>query len=250
MSATEFLPSPIRTFVALACAAAVTAVGAPPAEAQEFDVGVRGGTVWSYLTAPRDPRGAPTLMDGRSFSGLGSTGGLSTALRHRVAPNLSVGGELDLLYARQYASATESDSDTGARRTTTFGADILRLPLLATLQLGSPAGLWTVGGGPELWAPLQTGADVELTGVSRRARPIATTSQPHVLFDLFARYSFPFGGDWSIPLEVRVAWDPWVPPTTVGRFDGWRNRQLPGRFRVAYDWHLLLLTGLTWRPPW
>lgn len=251
MPVASLLRTAARAAAIVVGTAAVAALARPsPAAAQELDLGVRGGTVWSHLTAPRDPRGAPTLMDGRSFSGVGSTTGGAVALLYPIKPALSVGGELDVLYARQYASATEEAPDSGARRTTTFGADVLRIPLLATLQLSTPAGRWSVGLGPEYWTTLATGAQVDLVGVPQIPLPLGTTGASHVLVDASLRYSLPLAVDWSIPLELRVAWDPWIAPTTVGRFEGWQTRERPGRYQVAFDWHAMLLTGLTWRTGW
>jgi len=56
----------------------------------------------------------------------------------------------------------------------------------------------------------------------------------------------PAGADFAMPLEARVTWDPFVEDSTVERFAGFESEDRPGFYKVAFDWQVLVMTGIEW----
>lgn len=211
-------------------------------------LGAKVGPNWSRLTRPDDPIGSPTLMHGTAFDGFGFTAGPAFRTTFALGASLGIGLEGDLLYSFHRASGFQEDTRDDTRRTAVLTTHVLRVPLLATLQLGSVReGVSGYAGiGPELWQGLGTNATVELEGAPGPPDPLNTTRVTHGTLNAVFGTTIPAGADFSMPVEARVVWDPFVEDTTPERFAGYSSEDRPGFYKVAFDWQILLMTGVSW----
>jgi len=235
----------------LAVGALVASIAAPAAVSASpggSSIGGKVGLNWSRLTRPDDPAGDPTLMRGTAFDDFGFIVGPSYRFYFPSGGKVSIGVGADALYSFHRATGFEEDRQRGTRREATLRAHVLRVPVLGTLRFGTPAEnvAGYLGLGPELWAGLQTSATVDLEGAPGPPDVLRTTPVVHGTFNLVAGASLPAGPSLEMPIELRAAWDPFVQESTVDRFSGYRSTDDPGSLRVAFDWQLLLMTGVTW----
>lgn len=236
---------------AVAVVALLAALGAPAAASAASggsSIGAKVGLNWSRLTRPDDPLGSPTLMHGTAFGGFGFTAGPSYRLNFASDGPPTFGLGADVLYSFHRATGFEVDRGNETRRTAILSAHVVRAPLLATVQVGSIEDGFAgyLGLGPELWAGLQTSATVELEGAPGPPEPLNTTSVTHGTLHAVLGTSFPAGPNLAMPIEIRTAWDPFVRNTTVDRFAGFSSAENPGFYQVAFDWQILLMTGISW----
>lgn len=213
------------------------------------EMGLKLGAQWSLMTGPRDPAGEPTLMHGSAFDGWGFVGGPTARfdLVEFGPPKHPFGlvAEIDVLYSHHQAKGFEHNRDTGARRTTILAADIIRIPAIFSLDIPFTEGLG-VGFGPEFLFGVRTAAVVEVENVEEPPEPLYTKPVTHLGLTGQLRYDLTLGQTVNIPFDIRASWDPWVKPTTRQRFAGWEDGDNPGRYKVAFDWTVMMMTGIAW----
>ncbi|MFB6350648.1 MAG: hypothetical protein ABEK29_02510 [Bradymonadaceae bacterium] len=229
---------------------AVSCLLTGPASAAPGDlaIGVKGGFNWSRLEQPNDPIGSPTLMQGTAFEGVGGTVGPTAAIELGTLAGGPFSLELDALYSRHVGHGSQENDESGARRDATLTTDVVRVPLLAKWQLPSTeSSPILVGLGSELWAGFRSGAKViHNEAVEAPPQPLRTTPVRHLALTALLGFEIPAGPNRTIPLELRTSWDPMVAPTTAERFRGYQSQDNPGEFEVAFDYHVIAMTGFTW----
>ena len=214
-------------------------------ERSRWHVGVRVGGRYDLLPRPRDPRGEPTLLGGSAFDGLGWGAGVAGGLRLvEFGAGFGLGLELDLLYAHLQGDGFIRDPQTNRSQTVTFKTGQIHLPLLLRLEQSvTPRVGWFVGLGPQLFVGLWSEAEVETQGVGEAPRGVETTAVAHLGVGAGVGVAFEFER-WRIPLEFRFGWDPTMPDSTKGRFEGYTSLQDPGVFQVGFTWQSGVMVGI------
>jgi hypothetical protein len=222
------------------------AASAQEAGERKLAVSGRVGGLYSALNKPTDPAGEPTLLYGTAFTGGGFVlgAGIVYGLGSGGAGDLSL--TLDALYAHMSGSGYAQTSDGSQRQELTLGMHMLRLPLM--LRLSSTPDVedgivLNLGLGAELLLGLASSATLVSEGVSPAPAPLLTTPTTHVGVTAALGAAW-HTQEWSIPLEVRLTWDPMVEDSTRGRFDSYQSAQTPGNYQVAFDWQVLFMTGI------
>lgn len=229
--------------------------GAEGSQTGGVEVELRIGGGWNFLSSPADQRGDPTLMSGASFSGASAIGGL--ALRYvwpagdpsdNSQPNSNRPKwvtELDVLYGRHRAVATEPDRDSRARRRAVMHVGLLHIPVLFGYRFPLPAGSdqqWQLAAGPVLLHGLNADLDVEIDGGTGQTTGLGTADTTHLGATAQLASAIPVG-DIRIPLEARALWNPTVGRTTLDRLRNYNGPDAPGALEANFDWQLLFLTG-------
>ncbi|MFP4597111.1 MAG: hypothetical protein ACLFVJ_02605 [Persicimonas sp.] len=235
---------PANRVVVAASFLAVALILAPGlAEAADLAVGAKVGANWSLLSKPTDPAGEPTLLSGSAFDGVGFTGGAAVYYPLAELHGATLEFESGLLFSRHSGEGFEERTDTGEQRYVTLNATIARVPLLVHLRDGQSVGGFRVGVGLEPMLGLQSGATVEHRNSSAEPEPLETTPTTHMGATIALGFDWPGGTDWSIPVDFRATWDPFVPDSTRDRFEGFESAEDTGEYQVGYNWQLFVMTG-------
>jgi 3'-phosphoadenosine 5'-phosphosulfate sulfotransferase (PAPS reductase)/FAD synthetase len=133
----------------------------------------------------------------------------------------------------------KTNADTGERRDITLEATMLRVPLMVHLRSGANDTGFRVGLGLEPMFGLQSGAVVD-PGPYK----LETTPTVHLGTSVALGFDWQANDTYSIPLEFRATWDPFVEASTKDRFENFSSASDPGEYQVAYDWQLLFMTGV------
>ncbi len=225
---------------------AASLVVMPLEEAQAMDldleVGARVGPSWNLLSQPRDRAGEWTLLHGSAFSGVGIVLGPEVSLGVTEVADARVQVTGNLLYGFHRGSGFEEHGD-GSRIDLHIHAHVLRLPVLVQVRPVEGEFAPVVGLGVEPTIGLVSGATVEQQGMTTPPQPLET--RPSSGMNLAGT----LGVNWDrqnmvIPVELRFAWNPFVPNTTVDRFDDFQSPDDPGNYGGAFNWQVLLTVGI------
>lgn len=236
----------VVTTVALALL--TTAFVPSSAAAMDLEAGARLGGGWNSLVSPTDPAGTDTLLQGSSFGGMAFLIGPTATLNLTEFEGAKLNLTADLLYGFHRASGWERhmDGDTEVARIDVYlSTHVLRLPLMVQVASSDDTVSPTLGLGIEPIFGIMSGATVEQTGINQPVQALDTTPTTSVA-GLVA-----FGLDWNqgdfiVPIDLRLAWNPFVGSSTVDRFDGYEDRQNPGAYRVAFNWQFMATAGIRW----
>ncbi|MFB6264072.1 MAG: hypothetical protein ABEL76_10680 [Bradymonadaceae bacterium] len=221
----------------------------PAAAGPDVRIGGRVGAEWNLLQKPTDPEGAPTLMSGTAFEGIGVTAGPTLALVFPAfeAESLRAGLLTGLSYARHRAKGFERDRNSPAERVATLTTHAVHVSAMGTL-------FWQLGGGELRWGlgaalmhGLASDATVELHHADGEPGRLSTATTTHVPLVGSIAYRIRASERVGIPIEWRVAWDPWVGDSTVDRFRNFQPRSPYGDYEVAFDWRIAVMIGMEWR---
>jgi hypothetical protein len=216
------------------------------ASALDYDLGARLGLNYNILSQPHDPVGAPTLLHGSMFTGTGFNLGLAARF-----PFLDLGGpvlaiEADLFYG--YHAGTGFAAFENQKRTVSLSTHAIRVPLLLHLAGPPSETRMRVGAGVDVFAGLMSASQVVEEGMSSPVVPLETTPVTHL--NLAVALGLDLNrGNFVIPFEVRVNWDPFVGKSTVERFEGYQDFDNVGQYQVAFDWQFMFMTGISWSNP-
>jgi hypothetical protein len=215
-----------------------TAANANGSSDNKLALGLKVGANWSLLTQPSDPRGEPTLLTGSAFDGAGFIGGATAHYPLTKVAGALLEFEGGFLISHHSAEGFEEDPDSG-RRDVTLEATMLRVPLMVHLREDAHTTGFRVGVGLEPLFGLQSGAVVD-------PGPFVLQTTPTIHLGTTAAFGFDWQANdtYSIPLEVRATWDPFVASSTQERFENFNSSRDPGEYQVAYDWQLLFMTGI------
>ena len=229
----------------LVTALATGGVAPSQAAAMDLEVGARAGASWNLLSQPQDRVGEWTLLYGSAFTGYGFVVGpeVSLSLGQVAGAELRFLG--DLLYGFHQGSGFEEHAN-GARIDVTLVAHVIRLPLLVQAVGEGEAFRPALALGVEPFLGLMSGATVAQQNISTPPQPLETTPSSGLAL-LASIGGILERGDMVIPVDLRVAWNPLVPSTTVERFEGFESSSDPGTYRVAFDWQVLLTAGVRFK---
>lgn len=220
----------------------------PPSSRSGYTLGFRAGGGYNTLSTPSDPAGAPTLIDGSTFTGPGlQVGAQAGLLITRPTPRVNVGIDAGILYGFMRGVGYAENADRTQRQTVTLTAHTLRMPLLLAVrtQGDGPIGL-RMGVGPEFLIGMASAATVSFEQIDAPAPALFTTPTRHV--GLLGLLGLHYHAErFDIPLELRFTWDPQVGTSTVERFDDYQSPDSPGKYQVAFNLHIHLTTGVEWR---
>ena len=226
-------------------AAAQDAEGAASGE-RKLAVAARIGGMYNALGKPTDPAGEPTLLYGTAFTGGGFVvgAGIVYGLGSGSAGDLSL--TFDALYAGMSGTGYAQTADGTQRQELTLGLQMLRLPLMLRLSStpdGEESLVLNLGLGAEVLFGLASSASLVSQGVDPAPAPLNTVPTTHI------GATAAFGASWrtpawSLPVEVRLTWDPMVEGSTRSRFDSFQSAEQPGNYQVAFDWQVLFMAGL------
>jgi hypothetical protein len=216
-----------------------TTANADVSSTSKLAVGLKVGGNWSLLTKPSDPRGEPTLLTGSAFDGMGLVGGATLHYPLTELEGAVLEFEGGLMFSRHSTGGFEQNADTGERRDITLEATMLRVPLMVHLRSGANDTGFRVGLGLEPMFGLQSGAVVD-PGPYK----LETTPTVHLGTSVALGFDWQANDTYSIPLEFRATWDPFVASSTKERFENFSSADDPGDYQVAYDWQLLFMTGV------
>lgn len=228
-----------------ALAAATLLVVSAPAAADDsgkLALAAKLGPNWSLLGQPEDARGEPTLLSGSAFSGFGFTGGAAALYELTEFKGARFELEAGLLYS--YHSGEGFESLGNQTRTVTLSTHMVQLPVLVHLKSAARAGGFRIGAGLVPMLGLQSGATVVIENADQAPEPLETRPALHLGLSAALGYDFEIDATYSVPLEVRVAWDPAVGQTTRERFPDFADITDTGAYQVAYNWQLFFMTGL------
>jgi hypothetical protein len=209
------------------------------AGASDLAIGVKVGGNWSLLSKPNDPRGEPTLLTGSAFDGMGFVGGATAYYPLTEFEGAVLEFEGGLLYSNHAAEGFEQHTDSGQKRTITLEAQMLRVPLMVHLRRAAATTGFRVGLGLEPILGLQSGAVVD-----PGPEELHTTPTVHLGTTVALGFDWQANDAFSVPLEFRATWDPFVEASTKDRFENFSSASDPGEYQVAYDWQLLFMTGV------
>jgi hypothetical protein len=224
--------------------AASTMLAAPSAHASDLSVGAKIGGNFSLLSKPTDPAGEPTLLRGSAFTdyglALGATGYYPLAEIDGAVFELETG----LLLSWNKGQGHEKHRDTGEERIITLTTTLLRVPVLVFLRDAAPTSGFRVGLGLEPMFGLKSGASVEHRNSSVPPEELHTTPTNQLGMAFALGFDWRATPAWSIPLELRATWAPFVPGSTKERFENFESMEDPGEYGVAFDWQVMLMTGV------
>lgn len=231
---------------ALALIGALVVAAPSEVEAFEYDLGARVGVNYNVLTQPHDPVGEPTLLYGSMFTGTGLTFGVAakTPVYDFGGPVLAV--EIDLFYSQHKGQGFAAFEEQ--RRTVTISTHTLRIPLLLHLAGPPSQTRMRVGAGVDLIAGLASASEVVEENIPGNVTPLETTPTTHLTL------TGVLGLDWNagnfiIPVEFRLNWNPFVGQSTPERFEGFQDSDNIGQYQVAFDWQFMFMTGISWSNP-
>ena len=235
----------IATLSAALAAATLLASTAPAQAADDsgnLAIAAKLGLNWSQLSQPEDPRGEPTLLSGSAFSGFGFTGGAGAFYQLTEFKGASFELEAGLLYS--YHSGEGFEGIGNQTRTVTLSTHMVQVPILVHLKSAARGGGFRIGAGLVPMLGLQSGATVVIENSNQAPEPLETKPALHLGLSAVLGYDFEIDSTYSVPLEVRVAWDPAVGQTTRERFPDFATITDTGAYQVAYNWQLFFMTGL------
>lgn len=231
---------------ALAAAATLMAFSAP-AEAANDDstklaVAGKVGVNWSLLGQPEDPENEPSLLSGSAFSGVGFA--LGAAGFYEIAELQGASFELEagLLYSYHSGEGYEGVGEVSRRLT--LSSHMIQVPVMVHLKSASRGGGFRIGVGLVPMLGLQSGATVAIENSDETPEPFETQPAIHLGLSAALGYDFEIDDTYSIPLEIRVAWDPAVGGSTRDRLPDYASEEDPGAYQVAYNWQLFFMTGI------
>lgn len=230
---------------ALAAAATFMAFSAPAVAAEDsakLAIAAKIGPNWSLLAQPEDVENEPALLSGSAFSGVGVTFGASGFYELAEVQGASFELEAGLLYSYHSGEGFEGIGD--ASRTLTLSSHMIQVPILVHLKSGTRSGGFRIGVGLVPMLGLQSGATLEIENSDEAAEPLETQPALHLGLSAVLGYDFEVDETYSIPLEIRVAWDPAVGDSTRERFPDYASMSDTGAYQVAYNWQLFFMTGV------
>ena len=209
-------------------------------QADGLALGAKVGGNWSLLSKPHDPRDeTDTLLSGSAFDGVGYIVGGSLHYPLAELEGAVLEFEGGLLFSHHSTEGFEEHKDTGRRRVVTLESNMLRMPLMVHLRRGNTGTGFRVGAGLEPIFGLQSGAIVD-PGPEK----LHTTPTTHLGATVALGFDWQANRTFSVPLEFRATWDPFVEESTEARFEDYRSRERHGDYQVAYNWQLFFMTGI------
>ncbi|MBA2662389.1 MAG: hypothetical protein H0U74_08860 [Bradymonadaceae bacterium] len=214
--------------------------------ALDLDVGARVGGNWNILARPTDPIGEPTILFGSAFSGFGFSLGPSAALDvYHIEGAARLIVSADLLYSYHAGSGYAEHAASAQKRTVTIATHTVRVPLLLHLAGEERKTGMRIGAGVDLIAGLSSQSTVVEEGIPGQPQPLDTMPKTHITGTMLLAFDY-HQPSYFIPLEARFTWNPSVPRSTRERFDGYKSFDEPGRYQVAFNWQIMLMTGFSW----
>ncbi len=214
-------------------------------EDRELEVGAMVGGSWNLLSSPTDPEGEFTFLWGSMFSGYGSVLGATGSMKLTEIKGMPVRLTGDLLYGYHRGAGYAGDRNSDAQIDVQFTSHVIRLPVLARLNTSATGSAVTFGVGMEPIFGMMTSATVELTDIDASVQPVETTPTTGMAAVMAAGFDWQ-RGDMTIPIDMRVAWNPFVASASEERFKDFDSPQEPGDFRVAFDWQIMMTAGVRW----
>lgn len=214
--------------------------------ALDLDVGGRIGGNWSILERPTDPVGAPTILHGSAFSGFGFTFGPTVSGEiYRIDGSARLLLSADLLYSLHAGSGYSEHKVSGEKRTISFSAHTVRVPVLVHLAGHRREAGLRFGAGPELILGLASGSEVVEENMAGRPEAFLTVPKSYLAGTFLLAFDY-HQASYSIPFEARFTWNPFVGESTKDRFEGYRDFTNPGSYQAVFSWQILLMTGISW----
>ena len=209
-------------------------------------VGARFAFGYNHMRAPFDLEGEPTLLFGSAFSGVGFQAGATIKTQLSSIGAARIGLTADILYAYMNGKGYAQDAALTQRRTIELTSHGLRIPLLLEAEAARAEKVaWVVGVGPEMLVGLATSATVTDENLGVPIPELFTTPTLHA--GIAAQVgAMILRDDKRIPLILRFTWDPAVPRSTRGRFEGYIDNDNPGRYQVGFDFHVHATVGVAW----
>ncbi|RAL20141.1 hypothetical protein DL240_18705 [Lujinxingia litoralis] len=231
------------------CGALACLLGPVEASALEWgqaEVGARVGGSFGWLYRPVDPVGAPTLLYGTAFRGMGLVVGPTLRQPLWEGSGARVSLVADALYGYQSGRGHAEDVDSGERLEMRMAAHSLRVPLLLELSNGREAGGLSLGVGPELLVGLASQATLEESSPEGSSSTPMNSRAPSALGAALALGYTLDRGEFKVPLMLSASWNPFVAESTFERFEGYQSFASPGRYTVAFNWQLFMSAGVRW----
>lgn len=220
-----------------------------PAEAAESKLGVSGkiGASWNLLNGPIDPAEEPTVLSGSAFDGAGFS--LGAAGHYNLGEFKGAHFELEagLLYSFQRGEGFEGVPATGERRILTLSTHVLQVPILVHLKSKPEPDGFRLGVGLSPLFGLQSAATVEVENSDRAPDLFHTTPVTHLGLIAALGYDISLNDEMSVPLELRINWDPAVGKSTLERLPDFVSQDEPGDYQVAFNWQLMLMAGFRYQ---
>ncbi len=237
---------PIQTCMLAAVTILASASVPQEALALDLDVGARIGGNWSILARPSDPVGEPTVLHGSAFSGFGFTVGptASTEIyRFEGAARLLLSA--DLLYSIHSGSGYAEHSVSDQKRTITYSTHTARIPILVHLAGHRREAGLRLGAGPELIMGLSSKSEVVEENIPGQPEAFQTVPKTYLAGTFMLAFDY-YQPKYSIPLEARFTWNPFVGKSTKDRFENYEDFNNPGSYQAVFSWQILFMTGLSW----
>lgn len=219
--------------------------GAPStAAAMDLEAGARVGIDRSLLVQPNDPEGSDTLLYGSAFSGAGFTLGPTLLLGLMQFEGAQINLSVDLLYGFHRAHGYAEHS-SGWRQDVTLSTHVVRLPVMVQVASSEDRLSPTLSLGLEPIFGLMSGATVEHTNLNIPPESLETrpTSNLATAIAIGAVWK---GPEFTVPVDLRFVWNPFVGSSTEERFDDYQDRDNRGAFQVAFNWQFMLTTAIRW----
>ena len=245
MSATSWRRRALLSALVLGAAAAALAPSAEVAHASELEAGLLVGGNRNYLTTPNDPVGTYTFLWGSNFVGMGVTAGATAAYPLMEPGSMALMGTADLLYGYHRGAGFARHEASGGQIDVTLSTHVVRLPLMVHLATSRTSSSPRLGLGVEPIVGMMSSSTIELTDVNAQVRPVDTT--PTMSAALLFGVGFDLRRDgMTIPIDFRVAYNPFVASSSEERFEGFASREEPGELRLTFDWQFMVSTGARW----
>lgn len=216
------------------------------AHALDLDIGARIGGNWSILARPTDPVGEPTVLHGSAFSGFGFTIGPTASIdvyRFDGAARLFVSA--DLLYSYHSGSGYAEHSGSGQKRTVFYSTNTARVPVLVHLAGHRRETGLRLGIGPELIVGFSSKSEVVEENVPGQPEAFHTVPKSYVAGTFLLAFDY-YQKSFSIPVEARFTWNPFVGKSTKDRFEDYEDMNNPGSYQAVFSWQILFMTGISW----
>ena len=180
-------------------------------------------------------------MYGSGFAGGGFSAGVSGAWNWTTIEVGYLDVELDVLYTFRSGTGYAEDSSAGQRQTVELTSQYVQIPLRLGLRSRGELLSWRVAAGPQLFVGIFSGATVTYEGFDIAAESLETAAPTHVGAEFLLGLAYE-GDGFSVPLELRLDWDPMVPRSTRGRLE-----EVSGpseTFSAAFDYGGSLMIGI------
>jgi hypothetical protein len=194
-------------------------------------------------------------MNGSAFRGAGAIGGVAIRYLWPAAgassqPVADGSGhpswvaELDLLYGRHRAKASERAEGEQASRTAILHVGMLHVPLLFGYRTPwfSSSNHLQIAAGPTLLQGLYSDIEIEVEGGTGQTQGLGTVDTTHLGATIQIATAVS-AGRIQIPLELRGLWNPVVGNKTLNRLRNYQGPREPGALEANFDWQLLFMTG-------